>query len=295
MKTSVFENGPVIIGGVGGSGTRVVAEIIALFGFYLGEDLNDASDNLTYTLLFKRPGWFKKNRNDTRQISTGLSILEKSMVKNGRLSLRERIFLLKAARGMSKFGHNTEGEGKGEWPYQRMPFIKHPRLPGSDLFQGWGWKEPNTHLLIPMFGEYFPQFRYIHTVRHGLDMAFSKNQQQLYNWASLFGIDLPLSPEEVPAASFRYWVEANRRVIALRDQFGSDKILLINFDELCQNPSAGVKKITDFLHVSPSAELLARASGLPVMPKSTGRYKEHPIDAFDPKDLSFLKDLGFSY
>lgn len=290
----MLQNGPVIIGGIGGSGTRVMAEIISLFGFYLGKDLNSASDNLTYTLLFKRPIWFKKNMNNTGQIYTGLRILEKSMIKGGRLSIREKIFLWKAVRGMSKFGHNREGEGKGDWAYNRLPFIYSPQIPGPESYQGWGWKEPNTHLLIPGFGEYFQHFRYIHTVRHGLDMAFSTNQQQLYNWASLFGIDLPVSQDEIPGASFRYWVEANRRAISMGKQLDGQKFLLVNFDELCIKPSEGVKKIADFLQINPTGELLAEASRLPVIPGTTGRFKEHNIDLFDPEDLSYLKNLGFS-
>src|SRR6266550_6138718 len=45
---------PVAIGGVGGSGTRLVAEILRHLGYYMGRDLNEASDNLWFTLLFRR-------------------------------------------------------------------------------------------------------------------------------------------------------------------------------------------------------------------------------------------------
>lgn len=295
MNESSSVIGPVIIGGVGGSGTRVVAEIAALFGFYLGNDLNSASDNLSYTLLFKRPEWFRHNIGNKRQIYTGLSILEKSIIKGGNLTIRERIFLWKAVRNMMNYGHNKEGEGKGDWPVQRLPYIKAPQIPEAGKLKGWGWKEPNSHLLVPVFNEYFPHFKYIHTIRHGLDMAYSSNQQQLYNWASLFGIDIPENPEEIPSASFRYWVEANRRVISTGNQIGSEKFLTVNFDELCQDPLPGVRKIADFLGVSQKDELMLEAARLPVMPKSAGRYKEHPGKIFDPKDLSFLQGMGFKY
>ena len=45
---------PVAIGGIGGSGTRVVVEILQDLGYYVGDDLNPALDNLLFTLLFKR-------------------------------------------------------------------------------------------------------------------------------------------------------------------------------------------------------------------------------------------------
>ena len=46
--------GPVVIGGVGGSGTRLIAQCLKETGFHIGTDLNVANDNLWFTLLFKR-------------------------------------------------------------------------------------------------------------------------------------------------------------------------------------------------------------------------------------------------
>ena len=39
---------PLLLGGVGGSGTRVIAQIVAKLGFYVGSNLNDAFDNLDW-------------------------------------------------------------------------------------------------------------------------------------------------------------------------------------------------------------------------------------------------------
>ena len=52
--------GPVAIGGVGGSGTRLIAQLLREAGFYLGGDLNPALDNRWFTLLFKRPDWYER-------------------------------------------------------------------------------------------------------------------------------------------------------------------------------------------------------------------------------------------
>ena len=45
---------PVAVGGVGGSGTRLIAQVLLELGYYLGGDLNESLDNLWFTLLFKR-------------------------------------------------------------------------------------------------------------------------------------------------------------------------------------------------------------------------------------------------
>ncbi|PLX51195.1 MAG: hypothetical protein C0613_00910 [Desulfobulbaceae bacterium] len=91
MTVNNSKNGPWVIGGVGGSGTRVVAEIFAALGVYIGNDLNAASDNLLYTLLFKRPRWFLQNRTDPHALGIGFDLLRKIMV-DGVNFLRKNFF-----------------------------------------------------------------------------------------------------------------------------------------------------------------------------------------------------------
>jgi hypothetical protein len=54
----------VVVGGVGGSGTRLVATCLQRLGVRIGPDLNESLDNLFFTLLFKvRP--LKTNQSTT--------------------------------------------------------------------------------------------------------------------------------------------------------------------------------------------------------------------------------------
>lgn len=294
MEAIIPVKGPVIIGGVGGSGTRVVAEIISLFGFYLGNDLNSASDNLTYTLLFKRPKWFRKYYPVSRRFMAGFSILEKTILTGNPLSIGERIFLSRAVKEMSKYGHNPEGQGRGDWPYERLKFIRNAAQLDTSKYVGWGWKEPNSHLALEGINDYFPDFKYIHTIRHGLDMACSSNQQQLYNWASLFNIGIPEGQGDLNAASFRYWVEANRRVVDIGNRLGDQKFLLVNYDELCKNPLPGIMDLAKFLGLNPDEDTIARAVSLPHVPESAGRYKNHHDFVITEEDKLFLEAMGFT-
>ena len=68
----------VAIGGVGGSGTRLVAEIVERFGFYLGGSLNNKHDNLWFTLLFQRPCWFEQFPSD-EEIAPAIALFCKAM------------------------------------------------------------------------------------------------------------------------------------------------------------------------------------------------------------------------
>jgi hypothetical protein len=285
---------PVIIGGVGGSGTRVVAEIIGHLGFYIGDDLNPAKDNLGFLLLFKRPRWFRRARHDKNKIFTGLSLLAKAMLHQAGPEWPELRFLIRAVLEIAIFGHNYKGDGRGFWPFVRAWHLV-ARQPKMTLNQSrWGWKEPNSHIYLEYLAAYFSNIKYIHTIRHGLDMAFSKNQQQLYNWGPILGLELPKSRFDVPAASLKYWIRSNRRVMEIGEKLGGRKFLVVNFDRLCLSPKSEIQKIVSFLNIEPGAENLAALCRIPQRPESLGRYRAHHTSQFDPADLNELENLGFS-
>ena len=292
-KSSELSN-PVVIGGVGGSGTRVVAEIIEHLGFYIGDDLNPAKDNLWFLLLFKRPRWYRKAQSNKTQIFTGLNLLSNSMVNKTLPPLSELKFLISAVLQISIFGHNFKGDGRGIWPFVHAwnMLTGKPRMLSRKI--GWGWKEPNSHIFLEYLDEYFENLKYIHTIRHGLDMAFSKNQQQLYNWGSIFGVETPKSKIEEPAASLKYWLKSNKHVLEIGERLGKQKFLLVNFERLCLSPKSEIQRIISFLNVSPSAKDLEFAFTIPKKPKSLGRYRDHHLGQFDPSDLHGLAEFGYS-
>ncbi|WP_042357273.1 sulfotransferase [Bacillus rubiinfantis] len=57
MNQANFVTAPVVIGGVGGSGTRVVAEMLKQLGYFIGP-VNQSNDNLLFAKTFGHPQWF---------------------------------------------------------------------------------------------------------------------------------------------------------------------------------------------------------------------------------------------
>lgn len=294
MQTHDELSGPVTIGGVGGSGTRVVAEIIDHFGYYIGKDLNPARDNLWFLLLFKRPRWYRRAQHYRQNIFTGLSLFSNAMLHRKFPSWSELNFLIRAAIEISIFGHNHKGDGRGAWPFVRAWNIMTMKPRKLQKYAGWGWKEPNTHLFLDCLADYFKDLKYIHTLRHGLDMAFSKNQQQLYNWGPFFDVETPDTKAKEPAASLKYWVKSNKRILEFGKTLGDEKFLVVNFDKLCLSPRSEIQKIVSFLKIKPSGDNLEIAFHIPKRPKSLGRFREQNLGQFDPTDLYDLEALGFS-
>ena len=283
------ENGPLVIGGMGGSGTRLVAELCSLFGFFLGDDLNVSSDNLLYTLLFRRQSWFYQSYNNPIRINTGLSLLEKLLLKRYSLSIQELWFLFYAVTDMSLHYRDERN-----WSFKRLNnILRNPRFV-DPRYQGWGWKEPNSYLLIESISEYFKNLKFIHTIRHGVDMAFSKNQRQLTAWGQFFNIPSPETKADYPRAALKFWARANKMVADIGKTLGEGKYMQINFDQLCQQPHKSIGDLVSFLDLDVDQDTILATQKLPRIPDSLGRYKNHDLKQFDPEDLIIVKSFGFN-
>jgi hypothetical protein len=275
VPTSEF---PLAIGGIGGSGTRVVAQILLDIGFYLGSDLNQSNDNLWFTLLFKRAEILSEGK---REFDLALKTFLKAMRGGETFNASETAFVLRAA-SMNRTQHTSL------WLSKRAESLlaSQNRAPTNAR---WGWKEPNTHIVIDRLIEGLPSLRYIHVVRNGLDMAFSSNQNQLKLWGPhLLGGNVSVSPRN----SLRFWSLANRRVIRIFESKVSS-LLLLNFDRLCLLPEQEIGKLLGFVKYDYTASQLRRLTELIRVPDSIGRFKTQAIDNFDPLDVKVVEQLGF--
>ena len=124
----------IAIGALGGSGTRVVAEILMKSGIYFGDVLNYPNDNLIFTSLFKSPKWYKNaNKLDFQR---RLTIFDKFM--NGDvLALKEKYELLR-----SSVRNKTISR---DYLFYYKTFLRKRSVKNVDY---WGWKEPNTQLYL---------------------------------------------------------------------------------------------------------------------------------------------------
>ena len=137
------ESRPLIIGGSGGSGTRLFARLCILSGFHLGANLNPSLDSLDFFHFYER--WINK-------------------------------YLL---RRQVPLGEKENDQMKEEF---KMCTNKH-RSPIPGLKRRWGFKNPRSMLLLPFLNEHFKDMKFVHVVRDGRDMAYSTNQRQVHKHA----------------------------------------------------------------------------------------------------------------
>lgn len=274
------QSDPVAIGGLGGSGTRLIANILMGSGIYLGGGLNKALDNLWFTLLFRRPQTLGLTEMEFDRL-VGLFI--NAMIGRRSFSTEEQMFIMNLAQ-----------ESNGPDRHNLIKIGAETMLAASGQPRGdarrWGWKEPNTHIVIDRWFAKYPRMKYIHVMRNGLDMAFSPNQNQLKLWGrQLLG---EAHVEVTPRNSLRFWCFVHRRLFDMRATLGG-KLYLLRYDDFCSDPGNALASLCGFLGLEPSAQQIEKFLALVSPPESVGRYKQHGLDMFDVRDVDFVRSLGF--
>ena len=201
---------PVVVGGMGGSGTRVIAQLLQSLNFDMGSDLNESLDDLSFTALFKRPSLWPL-QDHLSQLNEALDVYLASRGHKNTSWTSQTHQTTRVAQLLKSTRQKDEWIEAGSLN-DRAQFLATSGQP-KPL---WGWKEPNTHILLPFLIAALPNMKYIHVTRHGLDMAYSSNQTQLKLWGSrLLGrsVDAGLADD-----SLAYWCAVHERVLTLHER-----------------------------------------------------------------------------
>ncbi len=272
----------IAIGALGGSGTRVVAQILKNSGIYIGDNINHPNDNLIFTALFKAPKWYKKA--SRKDIDKRLRIFDKCM-NNKRLTIPESFLLLRSSLFNKTIGRNYTY-------YYKLFFRKiNPKI----SLNYWGWKEPNTQLYLDEINEFYPNIKYIHVLRNGLDMSYSKNKNQLKNWGFKYKIQIKESDskEKINVKQLDYWIASTKEILRKREKF-KNRFYLLNFSEFCSDPNEEIDKLLEFLDLDIEKKKRHSLAQLVKIPKTSNRYRKNKINIFRKDQLEYVEDLGFN-
>jgi hypothetical protein len=188
----------VVVGGTGGSGTRLVVHLLSDLGVKMGEDRNHEGDSLPFAALYDRyinpylGGMLQANQllNDLRH---GLSAHLGNAVTNG----------------------------------------------------PWGWKNPRSIYLLPLWDRLWPSLVYIHVIRDGMVMATSANQAQLTKHGLAV---LGSGCTNLPAAhqSMLMWATVNNAAADYGISMGA-RYLRLRYEDICHSPASALQTIAGAL------------------------------------------------
>lgn len=281
-------NNPIIIGGNGGSGTRVVAEILLRAGVFLGHDLNSSNDNLLFTYLFKHPNIFFHEDNtylgsDCPESQSLLKLHEKLFFKQLPSTISEWKLFLNAGLNHTRNRYNWR------WVRQRWLNIVKSQTEGNNTFL-WGWKEPQTIFFLKDIKKIYPQAKFILIVRDGLDMVYNKNIQQMQYWSNHYQINSQdLSNEN----RFEYWYRSNRQTIDLAFKLFSKNFMIVKFEDLCLKKISTITQIFDFIGLEDKPEKSSKIYQIPQIPNSYQIHLQFDTKWIDSETKSKLANLGY--
>ena len=264
---------PLVIGGTGGSGTRLLVAIAQAAGYFMGEFRPFAD--------FKGDMWMNDGFDSEEFIDFAWR-------------WRERLI----AAGEEPLAEPEMEAAIGEL---RAAVERHRQfLPGDAK---WGWKLPQSVLCLPVIDRLFPDLRFIHMIRDGREMAFSRNQ----NDAAAFGefIFARQGPDAMPAAymseetrmaslSIIVWGFANALAADYGESQMGSRYLRVDYGQLCAEPGPGLRKLLEFMEVAP--DLAADIGNLVQPSRSIGRWHQQGRPAQDAVNRfggEFLKRLGY--
>ena len=276
---------PVVVGGVGGSGTRVIAQLLQSLDFDMGSDLNESLDDLSFTALFKRPSLWPIQQH-LSQLKAALDVYLASRGHKSTSWISQAHQNARVAELLKSTRQKDEWIETGDLS-DREQFLTTANQP-KPL---WGWKEPNAHIVLPFLMAALPNMKYIHVTRHGLDMAHSNNQTQMKIWGPhLLGraVDIDSSTD-----SLAFWCNSHRRILELRKQF-FNRLLVLPFESLFSNVDSTLTQLCEFLEIPETFHSATIAAADLRRPQSLGRYRHHFPISLSSAEREILRRLNYT-
>ncbi len=276
--------GPNVIGGTGGSGTRVVARIVQKGGMFIGVNRAPSEDVVPMQRYKHLTSFFISQKSSFQSNTADYNTLEE-LTSSGFYDFVQNRWTQKLIANQL-FSEPIEDS-------EMMQILKHLKLSIKDhlsplieaeVNQPWGWKQPASIFILPFLHSQFSQIKCLHLIRDGRDMAFSKNQQQT-QWLG----SIVLSAEEQrwnqPLQSIALWNRVNLMSAEYGDRHMPGQYLRIRFEDLCSQPMETIKQIFDFFGLQGNIAQIAEEEVKP--PKSLGRWRSQ-----DAKTIEDLEEIG---
>jgi len=286
---------PVIVGCVGGSGSRVVAEVLHRSGCFMGKNLNHACDNMDFAYcLVGRRAWLRKKfpfETGDAGARAAIGLFEKlyfkqplSLAEKWRFArigldyLRPSALRLLRTRTAGQRTRSAAGLLAGQSGTLGVE---------GRSFRRWGFKLPGSMLMLNVLLDAYPQMKFVHVVRDGRDMALSGNQKMMTHYAALFGIEQEYSLER----SFELWRRMNTwaRELYTRRMAAGD-VLAVQFEALCRNPREQIDRLVAFAGLPAVSDESIYA--IPRVIDSIGRWQAQAA-RFESLDRQVLEQFGY--
>lgn len=117
----------------------------------------------------------------------------------------------------------------------------------------WGWKDPRTTITYPIWLQVFPNAKFLHIIRNGVDVAISIYRRSLIQQNKIRNRLFPLdfSPETLNFEySFRLWEKYVNFVYHFSNRIPKGNYYEIRYEDLLAHPEAILRETLNFAKIS---------------------------------------------
>lgn len=243
-------DGPVVIFNKSHSGSRMLAELVAAGGVFLGAHVNESWDSLPLLELVSAlvrqyypdygPLWDPSLPGDAALAKLAVRVFEKHL--------------------------------EGFAPQAGRP---------------WGWKLCETVYILPVLDYCFPRARYVHLIRDGRDVAFCDHRapddpfwrKVYFNTERIRTFQgRRLTPQayrrQSPFYNALHWMNS----VTVGRHFGMmlrERYLEVRYEDLCTGFETAARRVLDFI-AAPNPDNALRTLSAKVYPTSVGKHRQQP-------------------
>lgn len=244
-------NEPIIILGMHRSGTSMLTRILRHQGVFLGHKIQ-GDDEALYFLKLNR--WMlHMAATDWDRPVPALEMLE------------DPVHVQRLAQFVK-----TRMTGIRTYEFFGPKFLQSKMHIDSNLPFKWGFKDPRTSIMLPVWDQIFPNAKYLRIRRHGIDVAaslktrYQAHKPHLGNYRKLTraGITLPLRNRTIDSircgtieGAFGIWNEYEAALDKHLAHIDSDRQITIKYEDYLTDVSGHHNLISNFIEIDMNMSL----------------------------------------
>jgi hypothetical protein len=266
--------GPLVVGGIGDSGTRAVREVLRLFGVQM---LAHSKVNI--------PG-------DSEIFQAAYPLVDSHHTIHHLMAVDLYTPAVKHAKKIDYSEIDSLGK-EDQWQlgrqfialqtYTSMNYSRLQRIHGKPLGL-WGFKHPRTSLMLPFFEAALGNdgFRFLHVLRDPKEVVFGNNQQVFDSLCDLYYGHIC---EKGPGKKLEFWVDLNHDILRFvkSNRLLASRYLPIRIEDLVLKRQQCYQKLGEFTGLSPQQSNRLYRDAINVTRGHEHSYFGHTINAEERK------------
>lgn len=184
-----------------------------------------------------------------------------------------------------------------EWPRSGIFFGMEGIFPNNSVTSitgAWGWKDPRNTFTASLWQELFPEARFVHIYRNGVDVAASLKKRELYSPPRLDSIYS--SPRVCTLeGGFSLWEEYIEQAFQIQPLHEAEGILHIRYEDFMEKPIEILDAIVDFCRLPRNDSVIHNVATQANASRAFAFLKDEELLKFyqHVKDSFWMKQLRY--